>query len=106
MTMAIIMRLRETAGGAVAGWLAPLGPGVDLPLGYRPFLDPISAQQWWWLFVLPLIIGIAIVYKALRLPDLDRYWFNVAKMSLQIMIVMVVMSVVLYVVVEQLLPLG
>lgn len=103
----MIMRLTETGGGAVAGWLASLGPGVDLlPLGYRPFLDPISAQQWWWLFVIPLIIGIAIVYKALRLPDLDRFWFNVTKMSLQIMIVMVVMSVILYLVVERVLPLG
>ena len=44
-------------------------------LAYIPFLMPINAlQEWWYLLLLPLAFGISMIYKALRMPTLERYW--------------------------------
>lgn len=73
---------------------------------YRPFLDPIDALQSSWLwFAIPLALCIAMVYKAVRLPHMHRYWKQVTKMTLQIIGAMILLAVVSYVVVQVVLPL-
>lgn len=73
---------------------------VSTVLAYRPFLDPLYAYAYWWLFLFPLLIGISIVYKAIRLPTLDNYWKQVTKMTAQVFIAMIVMAVCLYFIVQ------
>ena len=69
-------------------------------LGYRPFLDPLEAYSYWWIFIFPLLLGISIVYKAIRLPTLDNYWKQVTKMTAQVLIAMLVMAVCFYIIVQ------
>lgn len=71
---------------------------------WRPFLDPIVTGRWWWFLMLPLVVGISIVYKAIRLPTLCHYRAQVLKMIAQIMAAMVVMAVGLYIIVQVVLP--
>ncbi len=73
-------------------------------LGYRPFLDPLDAHSWWLILALPLIFGIAMAYKAVRMPSLRYYWSQVIKMSLQVLCALVVLCGSLYVLVEVALP--
>ena len=73
--------------------------------GYAPFLDPINAfQQWWYLLLIPLCFGIAMVYRALKMPSLDRYWQGVSMMTVQIVLAMVALAVMLVVLVQVIVP--
>ncbi len=70
-----------------------------LLVAYRPFLDPIDVDGWWWWLVVPLVFLISMVYKAIRVPKMRRYWRQVIKMTVQVMLVMFLMCVGLYVIV-------
>jgi len=79
--------------------------GFLCTLAYRPFLDPLDVHGWWLLFLFPLLIGISMVYKAVRLPSMEHYWKQVSRMTAQIFVVMVLLVVGLYVVVQWVVPL-
>jgi len=77
---------------------------AGVSLAYRPFLDPIDAHSWWLFLSLPLVFGIAVAYKAIRLPTLTHYWRQVFKMTTQVMAAAILMCVALYVLVEVAVP--
>ncbi len=39
---------------------------------YRPFLAPLPIDRWWLLMLAPLVLGVAVVYKALKTDDLAK----------------------------------
>ena len=45
---------------------------ASIPLGYRPLLDPIPADDYWLVLLLPLVFAISLVYKAIKLDDLTH----------------------------------
>ncbi len=66
---------------------------IEQALAYTPMLDPMPLTgMTWWLTLLPLALGIAIVYKAIKLEDMDRYPKQVLMMTTQIVVVMVVLA--------------
>ena len=72
---------------------------------YVPFLDPIHGlHSWWCLLLLPLALGISVIYRALKMPDLTRYWRSVSIMTVQIVGAMAALAVVLVVLVEVVIP--
>jgi hypothetical protein len=73
-------------------------------LGYRPFLDPLPLDSVWYLLLVPLSLGVAMVYKAVRATDMSRYWRQVVIMSGQTVLAMVGLGVGFYVLVELILP--
>jgi len=74
-------------------------------LAYTPFLDPINAfHEWWWLLILPLSFGIAVIYKALKEPKLDHFWPPVVVMTVQIILAMAGLAVLLVFWIEVVLP--
>ncbi len=75
-------------------------------LAYIPFVDPIHAlQDWWYLLLIPLAFGIAVIYKALRSSQLERYWQHVLVMTGQIVAAMIALALMLVVLVQVLVPL-
>jgi hypothetical protein len=40
----------------------PVGPAPP----YRPFITPLPIWDWWIITLIPLCLGVAIVYKALK----------------------------------------
>lgn len=74
-------------------------------LAWIPFLDPVWAlrDHWWWLLV-PLCLGISMIYKAWRMPRLDRYWRQVAIMTAQLVLGMIALGLTLAVLVEVIIP--
>ena len=74
-------------------------------IAWIPFVQPMpSPGSWWPLFLIPLSIGISMVYKAVRLERLDRYPREVLIMTGQIIGAMVILAVVLGIVVQVLIP--
>ena len=74
-------------------------------LVYIPFLRPIAFfHEWWYLLILPLAFGISIIYKALRLDELTRFWREVSIMTLQIILGMIGLALVLMILVQLVIP--
>ncbi|QQE09964.1 hypothetical protein JD969_10580 [Planctomycetota bacterium] len=65
-------------------------------LAYRPFLDPLPIENIWMLFLIPLVLGVSLVYKTIRLPKLDRLLPATLMLSLQIIVFMVITAAVLW----------
>ncbi|MHC5007352.1 MAG: hypothetical protein ACYTGF_08365 [Planctomycetota bacterium] len=79
---------------------------TSLLADYIPFVDPINVfHVWWYLLLIPLSFGISVVYRALKMRDLDRFWRAVAMMTVQIVLVMAALAVALVVLVELTIPL-
>jgi heme A synthase len=76
-----------------------------LTLAYRPFLDPIELHRLWFLLLIPLTVGIAMAYKAVRVPDMKDYPRQVLVMSVQIVLGMMALGLGAYLLVNVVLPL-
>ena len=78
---------------------------MNIFLSYIPFLYPISLfHDWWYLLILPLSFGISIIYKALRIGSLDRFWRQVVMMSIQIILSMIGLAIALLILVQWIIP--
>lgn len=93
------MSLALYCGGALASHL--LAPGL---LAYTPFIDPINAHQSWYLLLPPLALLISIVYKAVRVGDMNYYIRQVLAMTLQVVVVMVLLAVGAFLLIQHILP--
>jgi len=69
-------------------------------LAYRPFLDPLPVDRFWLLLLVPLVILVAVVYKAIRLPDLAHLPRQSASLAAQILIFMVLAAAALWLLTE------
>lgn len=73
-------------------------------LAYRPFLDPIAADRWWYLMLIPMALGISVAYKATRVKDLKDYPREVAIMTVQIVVAMIALGFASYLFVQYVVP--
>ncbi len=69
-------------------------------LAHRFFIDPLDLHALWWLMLLPIAVFISMAYKAIRLPNLDRYWPQVASMAVQIVLAMIGLAAACFVIIE------
>lgn len=77
---------------------------AHLPLAYRPFIDPIDLQRGWYLLLIPLALGIAAAYKAVRVNDLRTYPREVVVMTIQIIFAMLALGAASFMLVQHVLP--
>ncbi len=69
-------------------------------LAYRPFLDPLPLDTYWLLLLPPLAIGIALVYKTIKLDDLKQLPREAAFLAAQIVAFMALAAVALWLLTE------
>lgn len=75
-------------------------------LAWIPFLSPMPVPGWWWwLLLVPLVFAIAVIWKAVRLPTLERYWSAVIVMTLQVLFGMAGLAAALLILVRVGIPL-
>ena len=74
-------------------------------LAYIPFIDPIHADRWWYLFLIPMSLGISMAYKAVRIPDLREFPRQVLIMTVQIVVAMIALGAASYLFVQHIVPL-
>lgn len=67
-------------------------------LAYRPFLDPLLTESYW-ILLPPLIVVIAVVYKTIRLADLDQLPRQATTLALQIGVFMVLAAAAIWLIV-------
>ncbi len=77
---------------------------TQLLLAWRPFLDPMNLHAWWWAFLLPLSIGVSVAYKAVRVDDLKDWPRQVAVMTAQIILGMILLGIAAYLFLAFVLP--
>jgi len=79
-------------------------PGSIL-LAYLPLLEPLPGiERMWMILLLPLAFGISMIYKATRVPSLDRYWQSVGVMTVQIVLGMAGLAILLMLLVQVVVP--
>lgn len=72
-----------------------------------PFIGPMNwMQSLWYLFLVPLAFGIAVIYKAMRTTHLRAYWPQVGALTLQIVLGISAMAIALILFVRYVLPLA
>jgi len=75
-------------------------------VAWIPFVSPLPQPgDLWWLLAVPLVVGISMIWKAVRLPSLERYWATVAIMSVQVLAGMAALALALLLLVRGLVPL-
>lgn len=74
-------------------------------LAWRPFLDPLNLHVYWWAFLVPLSLGIAFTYKAVRVQDLRELPKRTAVLTLQIILGMILLGAAFFAFLEYVLPL-
>lgn len=77
---------------------------INPTLAYTPFIDPINIHQYWYLLLLPVAFFVSLAYKACRVEPLSDLAKEVAVMTVQIVIVMILLGVASFLFVERVLP--
>jgi hypothetical protein len=79
-------------------------PDIQLPttyilhgLAYRPFLDPAPIDRYWLWLLPPLILLVALVYRAIKTEDLRQLPKSAGYLAMQIALFMLLATVGLYV---------
>ncbi len=74
-------------------------------LAWIPVIEPMpGVERWWMLLVVPLSFGIALIYKALRMPKLDHVWRGAGVMTVQILLGLFGLALLFLVVVQIVVP--
>jgi hypothetical protein len=75
-------------------------------LAWIPLIEPMPGViHWWWAWIVPMVLGVSMTWKAIRLKSLERYWPEVARMSGQVLAGMVALTAGLILLVRVVLPL-
>jgi hypothetical protein len=75
-------------------------------LAWMPLVQPMpGAMHWWWAWIVPMVLLVSVIWKAIRLSSLERYWREVAWMTGQVLLGMLALAVGLIVLVQWVVPL-
>lgn len=69
-------------------------------LAWRPFQDPLTMHDSWFVLLIPLALGIAVTYKAVRVPDPTKFWRPVMEFAFMIVVGMIGLGLATYLFVE------
>jgi len=73
-------------------------------LAWRPFLDPMNLHTWWYLLLIPLALGIALPYRAVRQTEMTHYLRDVASLTAQIVVGVAALGFASFIVIQVLVP--
>ena len=75
-------------------------------LAWIPLVEPLPGGiHGWRAWVVPMVVGVSIVWKAIRVQTLERYWHEVLRMSGQLLVGMIALAAGLMLLVRVVLPL-
>lgn len=75
--------------------LADVAPGA-----WRPFVTPAPIWDWWPVLLIPLVVGIAVIYKATKAPSLRRLPGEAARLSAYMLAFLAAAAILLVVATE------
>jgi hypothetical protein len=68
--------------------------------GYTPFLDPLPLDRYWLVLLVPMVLAIAVVYKAIKLDDLAQLPRQTLSLAAQIVAFMLLAAAGLWLISE------
>lgn len=71
-----------------------------VPLAFRPLFEPLDVDAFWIFLLLPLVVVISVVYKAIKIDDLADLPRQTAVLALQIVVFMLLAAATLWMVTE------
>lgn len=75
-------------------------------LAWLPFLQPMTALgNAWWLLMVPLVFGVAVVRRAVQDPNMDGYWARVLRLTVKANAVLGSLALAIYLFVYFVIPL-
>ena len=70
-----------------------------------PFVSPMNwMQSIWYITLIPLALGISMIYKAIRGTHLRTYWTQVGMLTIQIVLTIVLLAIALILFVRFVIP--
>ena len=85
--------------------MTPLLAAHESLLAWTPFINPMNIfHEWWYLLLMPLAFGISVIYKAVRMPNLQRFWRETLTMTAQIVLAMIGLAIMLMLLVQVAIP--
>jgi hypothetical protein len=72
-------------------------PGI---LAWTPFLQPLPAWDYWVVLLLPLTVGVSIVYKSMKCREMSQVPRQATQISILILLGMAAAAVVLWAIVR------
>jgi hypothetical protein len=69
-------------------------------LAYTPFLQPLPVWDYWMLLLVPLTIGVSVVYKSIKCREMKDVPREATQISVMILVGMAVAAALLYVIVR------
>lgn len=73
-------------------------------LAYTPFIDAVRWHEQWYLLIVPMVVLIAVGYKAVRVPDMRDYFRAVVYFVIQVLVVMALVAAMFTFVISVLIP--
>lgn len=75
-------------------------------VAWVPFLQPITALgNAWWLLMVPLVFGVAVVHRAVQDQSMDGYWGRVIRLTVKANAVLGSLALAIYLFVYFIIPL-
>lgn len=68
------------------------------------FIDPVQAHDAWYLMIVPMVIFIAVGYKAVRTRNMANYWREVLVFIIQVLGGMALLTLAFMILVNFLVP--
>ncbi len=68
----------------------------DVPRAFEPFRQPLPVWDYWYLLLIPLCIGISIVYKAIKCREMKQVPREATVIFTMILLGMVTAAAALY----------
>lgn len=61
-----------------------------------PFLHPLPIDRYWMILIVPLLLSITVVWKVIKLDNLQKIWQEVASLTGQFIALMVIAAAFLW----------
>lgn len=75
-------------------------------LAWIPFLQPMTGLgNWWWVLMVPLVFGVAMVHRAVQDATTDGYWGRVVHLTVKANLVLGGLALTVYLFVYLAIPL-
>ncbi len=69
---------------------------LPIALAWRPFLDPMPIDAYWLWMLAPMVVAVAVVYKAIKIDDLSQLPRQAASLAVQFVILMALAAAALW----------
>jgi len=76
---------------------------IPIMLAWRPLLDPLDDLHGQWASLIlmpPLVVAIALIYKTLKMPSLERLAVETLSLTAYILVLMAAAALILFVIVD------